>query len=241
MALLYQNHLRDLFKYADTCDPQVKCLVAAHSPFDSAINPMVFPHAGVAELPEVDGYIAQVWSDTARSEMTDPTRDGEDVEAVFQKAFLEYNYFQNLLRGTKKELIVLQDPKSDSEGFPWQTYRRWYEQTVVALSLLNVASFEVMPWPDRFFVQEASQEQQTSFLAVIQGMRDLRNYPSYLGTSYAMLVVGCHVVGERRLRGGHHRAYGHWRHDASGWGADRCATPGTGRRGQFPRALSCNF
>ena len=143
MALLYQNHLRDLFKYADTCDPQVKCLVAAHSPFDSAINPMVFPHAGVAELPEVDGYIAQVWSDTARSEMTDPTRDGEDVEAVFQKAFLEYNYFQNLLRGTKKELIVLQDPKSDSEGFPWQTYRRWYEQTVVASSLLNVASFEV--------------------------------------------------------------------------------------------------
>jgi len=188
MALLYQNHLRDLFKYADTCDPQVKCLVAAHSPFDYAINPMVFPHAGVAELPEVDGYIAQVWSDTARSEMTDPTRDGEDVEAVFQKAFLEYNYFQNLLRGTKKELIVLQDPKSDSEGFPWRTYRRWYEQTVVASSLLNVASFEVMPWPDRFFVQEASQEQQTSFLAVVQGMQDLRNYPSHLSTPYAMLV-----------------------------------------------------
>lgn len=188
MALLYQNHLRDLFQYADTRDPRVKCLVAAHSPFDYAINPMVFPHAAVAKMPEVDGYIAQVWSDTARSDMTDPTRDGEDVEAVFEKALLEYNYFQNLLRSTKKELIVLQDPKSDSEGFPWETYRHWYEQTVVASSLLAVTSFEVMPWPDRFFVEEAPPEQRSSFLAVMQGMRDLRNYPSDLRSPYGMLV-----------------------------------------------------
>jgi len=188
MTVLYQRHLSAIFKYANTCDPAVKCLVAAHSPFDYAINPMVFPHAKVAALPEMNGYVAQVWSDTARSGLTDPTRGGEDVEAVFYKAFLEYNYFWNLLRGTNQDLIFLQDPKSDSEGFPWPTYRRWYEETVIASTLFDVSSFEVMPWPDRFFVKQAPQEQQTSCLAVVQAMRDLRNYKSDYSTPYAMLV-----------------------------------------------------
>jgi hypothetical protein len=189
MALLYQRHLAALFQYSKSVDPAVKCLVAAHSPFDYAINPMVFPHAGVAALPEVDGYVAQVWSDTARSELTDPTLDGEDVEAVFHKAFLEYNYFWNLVRGTGKELIYLQDPKSDSPEFPWSTYRRWYEQTVVASALFDVASYEVMPWPDRFFGKKAPPDQQTSCLAVVRAMQDLRNYKSDHATPYAMLVA----------------------------------------------------
>ena len=189
MALLYQRHLGGLFQYSRSCDPTVKRLVAAHSPFDYAINPMVFPHAGVAALPEVDGYVAQVWSDTARSELTDPTLGGEDVEAAFHKAYLEYNYFWNLVRGTRKELIYLQDPKSDSAGFPWPTYRRWYEQTVVASALFDVASYEVMPWPDRFFGEKAPPDQQTSCLSVVRAMQELRKHRSDHATPYAMLVA----------------------------------------------------
>lgn len=188
MAKLYEKHLDAVLTYAKSLDPSVKCIIAAHSPIDYAVNPMVYPHVKTSKLAALDGYIAQVWSDTARTSFVDPTRDGAEVESTFLKGFLEYNYFWNLMKGTGKELIYLQDPKSDSPGFSWDQYRRWYEETVVASSFFSATDYEVMPWPDRFFVPEASTEQKTTCLTVVRAMQDLPNYPSDYSTHFATLV-----------------------------------------------------
>ncbi|MDE0043594.1 MAG: hypothetical protein OXT74_16260 [Candidatus Poribacteria bacterium] len=92
------------------------------------------------------------------------------------------------MRGTGKELIYLQHPKSDSPGFSWDLYRTWYEETVVASSLFSATDYEVMPWPDRFFVPEAPAKQKTTCLTVIRAMQDLPNYASNYSTHLAMLV-----------------------------------------------------
>lgn len=189
MAKLYEKHLDAVLTYANSLDPSVKCIIAAHSPIDYAVNPMVYPHVKTSKLAALDGYIAQVWSDTARTSFVDPTRDGAEVESTFLKGFLEYNYFWNLMKGTGKELIYLQDPKSDSPGFSWDQYRGWYEETVVASSIFSVADYEVMPWPDRFFVPEAPAEQKTTCLTVVRAMQDLPNYPSDYSTHFATLVA----------------------------------------------------
>ena len=188
MAKLYEKHLDAVLTYAKSLDPAVKCIIAAHSPIDYAVNPMVYPHVKTSKLASLDGYIAQVWSDTARTSFVDPTRDGAEVEGTFLKGFLEYNYFWNLLKDTGKELIYLQDPKSDSPGFSWDQYRGWYEETVVASSIFSATDYEVMPWPDRFFVLEASTGQKTTCLTVVRAMQDLPNYPSDYSTHFATLV-----------------------------------------------------
>lgn len=188
MAKLYEKHLDAVLTYAKSLDPSVKCIIAAHSPIDYAVNPMVYPHVKTSKLAVLDGYIAQAWSDTARSSFVDPTKDGAEVESAFLKGFLEYNYFWNLMRGTGKELIYLQDPKSDSPGFSWDQYRGWYEETVVASSIFSATDYEVMPWPDRFFVPEAPAGQKTACLTVVRAMQDLPNYASDYSTHLAMLV-----------------------------------------------------
>ncbi|MDE0504700.1 MAG: hypothetical protein OXI86_11535, partial [Candidatus Poribacteria bacterium] len=188
MAKLYEKHLDAVLTFSKSLDPSVKCLIAAHSPIDYAVNPMVYPHAKTSNLAALDGYIAQVWSDTARSSFPDPTKDGAEVESAFLKGFLEYNYFWNLIRDTGKELIYLQDPKSDSPGFSWEQYRRWYEETVIASSIFNATDYEVMPWPDRFFVQDAPTEQKTVCMTVVRAMQDLPNHASNYKAHQAMLV-----------------------------------------------------
>ena len=188
MAKFCERHLDAVLTYAKDYDPSVKCIIAAHSPIDYAVNPMVYPHVKTSKLAALDGYIAQAWSDTARTPFIDPTRDGAEVESAFLKGFLEYNYFWNLMRDTGKELIYLQDPKSDSPGFSWDQYRMWYEETVVASSIFSAADYEVMPWPDRFFVTEAPTGQKTACLTVVRAMQDLPNYESEYSTHLATLV-----------------------------------------------------
>ena len=188
MAKLYERHLDEVLTYAKNYDPSVKCIIAAHSPIDYAVNPMVYPHAKTSRLAALDGYIAQAWSDTARTAFVDPTKDGAEVESAFLKGFLEYNYFWNLMRDTGKELIYLQDPKSDSPGFSWDQYRRWYEETVIASSIFSATDYEVMPWPDRFFVPGAPTEQKTTCLTVVRAMQNLPNYASDYSARLATLV-----------------------------------------------------
>jgi hypothetical protein len=188
MAKLYERHLDAVLTYAKSLDSSVKCIIAAHSPIDYAVNPMVYPHAKTSKLKALDGYIAQAWSDTARTSFVDPTKDGAEVENAFLKGFLEYNYFWNLMRDTGKELIYLQDPKSDSPGFSWHRYRRWYEETVIASSIFSATDYEVMPWPDRFFVPDAPAKQKTACLTVVRAMQDLPNYASDYSTHLATLI-----------------------------------------------------
>lgn len=130
---------------------RVPCYVATHSLLNYAHNRIVSPEHSLRRIPECDGMILQVWSQTAHS----PTLyEGRTPDGVFAVAFLEYGSGFDLVRGSGRRLWFLADPVEDSPQYGWDRYRRGYETTIVA-SLLHpeVGGFEVMPWPARVFTR----------------------------------------------------------------------------------------
>ncbi len=110
---------------------------------------IVSPQSSLARLNGCDGYIAQVWTGTAREANF---YQGTKKERTFETAFLEYGSMQNLVRSTGREVWYLADPIEDNPDHDWGDYRRNYHSTLVA-SLLqpDVSQYEVMPWPERIF------------------------------------------------------------------------------------------
>ncbi len=103
----------------------------------------------MARLNGCDGYIAQVWTGTAR---TPNVYRGQLRERTFETAFLEYGTMQNLVRATGRRVWYLNDPVEDNPRHDWEDYRRNWESTLVAsLFQPEVWHFEVMPWPERVF------------------------------------------------------------------------------------------
>jgi hypothetical protein len=96
-----------------------------------------------------DGYIAQVWTGTAR---TANLYEGRRSERTFETAFLEYGAMQNLVRASGRRVWYLNDPIEDDPNHDWDDYRTNWESTLTA-SLLQpeVWHYEIMPWPDRVF------------------------------------------------------------------------------------------
>ncbi len=96
-----------------------------------------------------DGYIAQVWTGTAR---TPNYYNGVRKERTFETAFLEYGSMQNLARASGRRIWFLNDPIEDDPNHDWDDYRSNWESTLTA-SLLqpDVFRYEVMPWPERVF------------------------------------------------------------------------------------------
>ena len=80
-----------------------------------------------------DGYIAQVWTGTAR---TPNVYDGVTRERTFETAFLEYGALQNIAHSSGKRIPYLNDPIEDNPDHSWTDYRRNWESTLVA-SLLQ--------------------------------------------------------------------------------------------------------
>ncbi|MBS7617942.1 hypothetical protein KEJ25_04965, partial [Candidatus Bathyarchaeota archaeon] len=144
MAKLYLELERNIFNYVKMLNPNVKTFLALHSPLNYAEWGISTPYAMTLDIQSLDGYIAQVWSDTARTPIYGTT-------ALFEHAYLEYTYFENLVEGTGKTLILLMDPKSDDPDYTWDDYRKWYEETVVAALMINSTWFELLPWPERVF------------------------------------------------------------------------------------------
>ncbi len=123
--------------------------VPTHSLINYAQWNIVSPESALVDLPGVDGYIAQIWTGTAR---TANRYRGEKAERTFETAFLEYGVMQELVRGTGRKMWFLHDPIEDNPRYTWENYRYNYYQTVAA-SLMHpdVASYEVCPWPNRVF------------------------------------------------------------------------------------------
>ena len=144
MSLLYYNLEKEVFDYVKEINNSVVTLLATHSPLNYAEIGISTPFALTLNISSLDGYIAQVWSFSAQYPIY-----GERL--IFEHAFLEYSYFQNLVEGTNKTLFLLMDPKSDEPGHPWDYYRRDYEKLVVAAMMINCTNFELLPWPERVF------------------------------------------------------------------------------------------
>src|SRR6185312_10033764 len=131
-----------------------------------------------------DGYVAQVWTGTAR---TPNVYDGKLRERTFDSAFLEYGAMQNLVRATGRRVWYLNDPVEDNPRHTWEDYRNNWESTLTA-SLLQpeVWRYEIMPWPQRIFLgryrssaqsrrrDPIPKDYETELQAVISAMGDMK-------------------------------------------------------------------
>lgn len=152
---LYYRALDQAFTYAKdygrSLGRDIRCYVPTHSLINYAMWEIVSPEASLAQLPCVDGYIAQVWTGTSRV----PTYyQGRRAERIFETAFLEYGCMASMTAPTGRELWLLTDPIEDA-GRDWEDYRRGYHATFTAQLLYpQLDRYEVMPWPDRIYGRE---------------------------------------------------------------------------------------
>ena len=149
---LYRQALKQVFDAvrADNARTgrQTRCYVATHSLINYAHWGIVSPESSLLAV-GADGFIAQVWTGTAR---TPNVYEGVLRERTFETAFLEYGAMVAATRGSQGRLWFLHDPVEDDPNHSWEDYRTNWECTVVA-SLLwpEVARYEVAPWPERVF------------------------------------------------------------------------------------------
>ena len=150
---LYFDALEKVFAFskdrAKTQGRTIECFVPTHSLINYATWRIVSPESHLIDAAGLDGYIAQVWTGTARSQNF---YKGVQKERTFETAYLEYGQMWSMVRPTGKKVWFLADPVEDNPNRSWNDYRRNYECTIVAsLMFPGVSRFEVMPWPDRIF------------------------------------------------------------------------------------------
>ena len=150
---LYRRALQQVFDYVQDYNRrtgrQVRCYVPTHSLLNYAHWRIVSPESSLAQIEGCDGYIAQVWTGTAR---TPNVYRGKLGERTFETAFLEYGVMQNLVRATRRTVWYLNDPIEDNPNHDWEDYRKNWESTMVAsLFQPEVSHYEVAPWPERVF------------------------------------------------------------------------------------------
>ncbi len=150
---LYFEALRDVMNHIDAKAAEKGLSIDVHVPTHSLVNyaqwRIVSPFTRLTDIPTMDGYIAQVWTGTAR---THNRYNGRARERTFETAYLEYAQMTAMTRPTGRRVWFLADPIEDNPWRSWEDYKRNYEATITA-SLLHpeVADFEVMPWPNRIF------------------------------------------------------------------------------------------
>lgn len=139
-----------LKEYAKTkYSKNLRFYVPTHSLLNYTQWKIISPEGKLADIPSVDGCIAQVWTGTSREKNW---YNGVFKERTFETAYLEYGIMQELVKGTGRRMWFLHDPIEDNPIFDWNDYRKNYFCTVSA-SLLhpNINHFEICPWPNRVF------------------------------------------------------------------------------------------
>lgn len=109
-SILFYNYYLELFKSIKENYPDVKCLIPIHSNPNYFAWNIISPHYLYYTIPYNDGFIAQVWSDTILADMK---YEGERKSFPFERSYLEYNFFVNLVRDSNKEIYFLTDPVRD--------------------------------------------------------------------------------------------------------------------------------
>ena len=127
----------------------IRFYVPTHSLLNYTQWKIVSPEGKLADIPSVDGCIAQVWTGTSREKNW---YNGRYAERTFETAYLEYGVMQELVKGTGRHMWFLHDPIEDNPIFDWDDYRKNYFM-IVAASLMHpkVNTYEICPWPNRVF------------------------------------------------------------------------------------------
>ena len=149
---LYYRALDEVFTYAKEYGRKrgmnVRCYVPTHSLINYTRWGIVSPEASLASMESCDGYIAQVWTGTARSQNS---FNVVSRERVFEGAFLEYGCMESMTRPTGRKMFFLTDPVED-RAVDWADYKQNYQATFVAQLLYpQNNNYEVMPWPERVY------------------------------------------------------------------------------------------
>lgn len=128
---------------------RLRVYVPTHSLLNYTQWKILSPEGALLDLPEVDGYIAQVWTGTSR---TANMYKGLYKERTFETAYLEYGVMQQLVQGTGRDMWFLNDPIEDMPNYTWDNYKENYLKTLAA-SLLHggINRYEICPWPTRVF------------------------------------------------------------------------------------------
>ena len=149
---LYGRALKQVFDFVKTENARtgrhVKCYVPTHSLINYAHWKIVSPESSLIKV-GADGFIAQVWTGTAR---TPNVYQGVTKERTFETAFFEYGAMMNVVQANGGTVWFLNDPIEDNPNHSWDDYKTNWESTLTA-SLLwpQVWRYEVMPWPERIF------------------------------------------------------------------------------------------
>jgi hypothetical protein len=150
---LYFDALSEVFAHVKRRAAEKGITIECHVPTHSLINyahwRIVSPESHLMDLDTCDGYIAQVWTGTSR---TQNMYQGTRKERTFETAFFEYGQMLAMVRPSGRKVWFLADPIEDNPNYSWNNYRENYECTIIAsLMWPEVHRFEVMPWPDRIF------------------------------------------------------------------------------------------
>jgi hypothetical protein len=150
---LYFDALKKVFAFAKgrakAQGRTIDCIVPTHSMINYAQWRIVSPESHLIDIPELDGYVAQVWTGTARSHNR---YQGVAKERTFETAYLEFGQMTAMVKPTGKKVWFLADPVEDNPNHSWNDYKKNYECTIAAsLMWPEVSRYEVMPWPDRIF------------------------------------------------------------------------------------------
>ena len=120
---LYRQALKQVFDTVHAGNArtgrQIKCYVATHSLINYAHWGIVSPESSLLQVGG-DGFIAQVWTGTAR---TPNVYEGVLRERTFETAFLEYGSMVAGTRGSEGRLWLLHDPVEDDPDHSWEDYR----------------------------------------------------------------------------------------------------------------------
>lgn len=160
-AYLYTRTIGRVFdavkEYGKTVfQKNIRFYVPTHSLLNYTQWKILSPEGALTALPGVDGYIAQIWTGTSR---TENIYEGVMKERTLETAFLEYGVMQELVAGTDRRMWFLHDPIEDNAGYTWENYEYNYRKTLVA-SLLHpkVSRYEICPWPNRVIHGEFPRE-----------------------------------------------------------------------------------
>jgi hypothetical protein len=211
---LFYNALKEVFLFAQTYGKtkgmDVKCYVPTHSLINYTAWGIVSPEASLASLPGMDGYIAQVWTGTAR---TPNYFNGTLKERVFENAFLEYNTMVSMTAPTHKKIFLLTDPVEDRPR-TWDDYKKNYEATFTAeIMYPMVNNYEVMPWPSRIYMgkfklenndipQPISKEYATQMQVMINSLNDMPLSKNKVSGSQGIGILFSNSLMFQRIRGG---------------------------------------
>lgn len=140
-------------------DRVVRFYVPTHSLVNYTQWKIMSPEGNLIDLPTIDGFIAQIWTGTSRSENV---YAGVAKERTFETSYLEYGIMQELVKGTGRKMWFLHDPIEDNPQYPWEDFKYNYLKTVTA-SLLHplVHTYEICPWPNRVFNGVYPRDQKT--------------------------------------------------------------------------------